>query len=204
MSVTALETVACNRSRTVGGFRPQGGIPNPVPTPAPSLASSPVLFPTYPFDSPKALALRQEVETMISKGALESPRSGSRLLQPPLPGGKGVRRLETSDRPLLFQRVRTTNSFQDGNCLLSPPLAVEGQLPGLYRPERRLLPDTRPHLLREMAPFRFGRNGPPVQNPLLRVVNCPAGLHQSLRNSVGLGPHPGGFVFSGTWMTGWS
>ena len=27
---------------------------------------------------------------------------------------------------------------------------------------------------------------------MLRVVNCPAGLHQSLRDSVGLGPHPGG------------
>ena len=71
MSVTALETVTGNRSRTVGGFRPQGGKPNPVPTPAPPLARSPVLFPTYPLDSPKALALRQEVETMISKGALE-------------------------------------------------------------------------------------------------------------------------------------
>ena len=61
----------------------------------PPLAYAPVLFPTYPFDSPKALALRQEVEIMISKGALESLRSGSRLLQPSLPGGKGVRRLET-------------------------------------------------------------------------------------------------------------
>ena len=39
--------------------------------PPPPLASSPVLFPTYPFDFPKALALRQEVKTMISKGALE-------------------------------------------------------------------------------------------------------------------------------------
>ena len=63
VSVTALETVAGNRSKPVGGFHPQGWIPNPVTTS--------VLFPTYPFDSPKALALRQEVETMISKGALE-------------------------------------------------------------------------------------------------------------------------------------
>ena len=56
-------------------------------------------------------------------GLGESPRSESRLLQPLLPGGKGVRRLETCDQPLPFQRVHTTNSFQDGNCLLSPPLA---------------------------------------------------------------------------------
>ena len=57
----------------MGSFRPQGWIPNPVPTsaPPPPLSYAPVLFPTYPFDSPKALALHQEVETMISKGALE-------------------------------------------------------------------------------------------------------------------------------------
>ena len=55
----------------MGSFHPQGWILNPFPTPASPPSLSPVLFPTYPFDSPKALALRQEVETMISKGALE-------------------------------------------------------------------------------------------------------------------------------------
>ena len=57
----------------MGGFRPQGWIPNPVPTPAPPPPPSlcPSIVSKYPFDSPKALALRQEVETMISKGALE-------------------------------------------------------------------------------------------------------------------------------------
>ena len=72
MSVTALETVAGNRSIPVGGFCPQGRIPYPVPDiSSPPLAYAKVPFPTYPFDSPKALALRQEVETMLSKEALE-------------------------------------------------------------------------------------------------------------------------------------
>ena len=53
--------------------------------PPPPPAYAPVPFPTYPFDSPKALALRQEVETMLLKGALErvfNPGPGfySRLL----------------------------------------------------------------------------------------------------------------------------
>ena len=121
----------------------------------------------------------------------ESLRSGSRLLQPSLPGGKGVRRLETRDRPLSFQ-VCTTNSFQDGNCLLGPPLSEEGRLPGLYRPEGHILPNTRPRLLQEMAPFRFERDGSSFQGPVLRVIDCPAGLHQSLRDSVGLVPRPWG------------
>ena len=177
----------------MGGFRPQGGIPNPVPTPAPPPSQFPGIVSDIPLRLSKSSRPASRGRDHDFEGGLgESPRSGSRLLQPPLSGGKGVRRLETRDRPLPFQRVRTTNSFQDGNCLLSPPLGEEGQLPGLCRPERRLLPDTHPHLLQEMAPFRFGRNGPPVQSPLLRVINCPAGLHQSLHDSVGLGPHPGG------------
>ena len=52
----------------MGGFRPQGGIPNPVPTPA----SPP---PRYCFrhtsSNLQKLSPCVEVETMISKGALE-------------------------------------------------------------------------------------------------------------------------------------
>ena len=59
----------------------------------------------------------------VIEGSLgESLRSGSRLLQPSLPGGKGVRRLETSDRPLSFQRVRKGDFLASidlkGVCLL--------------------------------------------------------------------------------------
>ena len=173
----------------MGGFRPQGGIPNTVPTPAPPPSQFPGIVSNITLRLAKSSRPASRGRDYDFEGGLEeSPRSGSRLLQSPLPGGKGVRRLETCDRPLSFQRVRTTNSFQDGNCLLSPPLGKEGRLPGLYRPEGPLLPDTRPRLLQKMAPFRFGRNSSSVQSPLLRVVNCPAGLHQSLRDSVGLGP----------------
>ena len=35
------------------------------------LTAHPVLFPSYPPESPKALALAQEVRTMMEKGALE-------------------------------------------------------------------------------------------------------------------------------------
>ena len=43
-----------------------------------------------------------------------------------------------------------------------------------------------------MAPFCFERDGPSIQGPVLWVVDCPTGLHQSLRDSVGLGPRPWG------------
>ena len=40
----------------------------------PPLARTPVLFPTYRAGSPRAQALRQEVEAMLAKGALEIAR----------------------------------------------------------------------------------------------------------------------------------
>ena len=72
MSVTALETIAGNRSRILGSSCPTRRIPDPLPGPAsPPLARSLVSLPMYRPDSPLALALRQEVESMILKGALE-------------------------------------------------------------------------------------------------------------------------------------
>ena len=104
MSVTALETVAGNRSRTVGGFRPQRGIPNSVPTPAPPPSQFPCIVSNIPLRLSKCSRPVSRGRDYDFEGGLgESPRSGSRLLQPPLPGGKGVRRLETRDRTLPFQ-----------------------------------------------------------------------------------------------------
>ena len=124
----------------------------------------------------------------------ESPgdrtRSGSRLLQPPLSSRKGIRRLETRDRPLPPQRIRPTNPVQDGDHRLSTPLGQKGRLPSLREPERHVLPDPHPPLVQEVAPFRHGRDGPSAQGTLLRTVNHPAGLHESFRNSVSLGPLP--------------
>ena len=160
-----------------------------LPPPPPSLR--PGTVPNVPFRLSKSSRPASRGRDNVVEGSLgESLRSGSRLLQPSLPGGKGVRRLETRDRPLSIQRVCTKNSFQDGNCHLSPPLSEERRLPGLCRPEGRVLPDTRPRLLQEMAPFCFERDGPSIQGPVLRIIDCLAGLHQSLRDSVGLGPRP--------------
>ena len=181
----------------MGGFRPQGWIPNPVPTSAPPPPPPPSLRPGTVSNVPLRLSKRSRHASRgrdydFEGGLGESLRFGSRLLQPSLPGGKGVRRLETRDRPLSFQRVCTTNSFQDGNCLLGPPLSEEGRLPGLYRCEGRILPNTRPRLLQEIAPFRFKRDGSSIQGPVLRVIDYPADHHQSLHDSVGLGPRPWG------------
>ena len=152
----------------------------------PSLSRSPVNFPTYPPKSPKAGGRGHDIQERFG----ESGRPGSRLLQSPFLGGKGLGRLETLDRPLSPQRVREANPIQNGDCLLSPPLSKRGRLPSIHRPEGRLLPGARPSLLPEVAPFRLGRIGPPVPSPLLQIINRPSGLHTCVRHSVGLGPLP--------------
>ena len=67
MPVAALEAVAGDWSRDLGGDRSLGRLPPP-------LARTPVSFPTYRAGSPRAQALRQEVEAMLAKGALEIAR----------------------------------------------------------------------------------------------------------------------------------
>ena len=155
------------------------------------LARSPVSFPTYRPDSPRALALRQEVESMIMKGALEivpdlDPGFYSRLFL--------VEKASGGWRPVIDlsppQQMRTTNPIQDGDHRLSTPLGQKWRLPSLRGPERRVLPDPHPPLIQEVALFLHGRDGPSVQGTLLRTVNRPAGLHESFRNSVSLGPLP--------------
>ena len=72
MSVGALEAPADNWSRFLGAVRLAGRISHPLP----GLSSSPLSHPDIVSDvqywagSPRSLALRQEVEMMLSKGAL--------------------------------------------------------------------------------------------------------------------------------------
>ena len=52
----------------------QDGYRVPFKDSPPPLARAPVSFPTYRAGSPRAQALRQEVEAMLAKGALEIAR----------------------------------------------------------------------------------------------------------------------------------
>ena len=72
MPVTALETVAGNNADHWMVSVLKDGYHIPFLHQLAPLVGSPVSFPTYPPGFPKALALRQEVKTMIAKGALET------------------------------------------------------------------------------------------------------------------------------------
>ena len=67
-----LEAVADNRAEPWVVSVLRDGYCIPFQDPLPPLARSLVLFPMYRTDYPRALALRQEVESMVAKGALRS------------------------------------------------------------------------------------------------------------------------------------
>ena len=145
MSVTALETMADNRSRTLGGIRPSRGISNPLPGPASPPHQVPGIVPNVPTRlcaGSRPPPGSREHDNEGSPG--DRTRSRSRLLQPPLPSRKGVRRLQTCDQTLPPQRICTTNPVQDENHRLGAPLGQRGRLPGLRGPERCVLPDPHP------------------------------------------------------------
>ena len=113
------------------------------------------------------------------------PRSGSQLLQSPLPGGEGVWRLETRDRPLSPERLRPADVVQDGNSrfctvregdfLASLDLKdAYFQIP-IHRSSRKLL--------------RFTSEGTVYQFRALvfRTVDRSPGLHQGLCGHVSVG-----------------
>ena len=115
------------------------------------------------------------------------PRSGSRLLQSPLPGGEGIWRLETRDRPLSPERVRPADSVQDGNSRFYTVICQRGGFSSFLGSEARILSDPDPLIFEEAIEVHVGGDGLPVPSPVFRTVNCSPGLHQGFRSSVSVG-----------------
>ena len=121
------------------------------------------------------------------RGPRDHPRTGPRIQQPPVSRRKVVRWLETRDRLLAPEPVRTPDTVQDGNTLLGTTSSQKRGLPSINRPQGCLLPDTRSSLLQEAPPIRVKRDGLSVQGPVLRTLDCPTGVHESFRGSLSLG-----------------
>ena len=153
----------------------------------PPLSRTPVSFPKYRAGSPRAQALRQEVEGMFAKGALEIARD-------PGPGFYSrlflVEKASGSWRPVislshLNEFVQLTRfkietvasvllSVREGDFLASLDLKVSYfQIP-IHPSSRKLL--------------RFTSEGTVYQfRALFRTVDCSPGLHQGLRGRVSVG-----------------
>ena len=154
----------------------------------PPLARTPVSFPTYRAGSPRAQALRQEVEVMLAKGALEIARD-------PGPGFYSrlflVEKATGGWRPVIdlshlndFVQLTPFKMETVASVLLS---VREGGFSSFLGSEGCVLSDPDPWIIEEAVEVHVGGDSLPVQSPVLRSVDCSPGLYQSLRGGVGLG-----------------
>ena len=154
----------------------------------PPLARTPVSFPTYRAGSPRAPALRQEVEAMLAKGALEIARD-------PDPGFYSrlflVEKATGGWRPVIdlshLNDFVQADAVQDGNSRFGAVVCQRGGFSSFLGSEGCVLSDPDPWIIEEAVEVHVGGDSLPVQSPVLRSVDCSPGLYQSLRGGVGLG-----------------
>ena len=188
MPGTALEAVAGNWSRDLGGDRSSGRLPCPVQ----GLSSSPSSHTGIVSDVPgrlssgSSLAARGRGDA-CQRSLRNRPRSGSRLLQSPLPGGEGDWRLEACDRSLSLERLRPAHAVQDGNSRFGAVVCQRGGFSSFLGSKGCILSDPDPRIIEEAVEVHVGGDSLPVQSPVLRAVDCSPGLYQNLRGGVGLG-----------------
>ena len=188
MPVISLEEVAGNWSRDLGGDRSSGRLPCPVQ----GLSSSPSSHTGIVSDVPGRLSSGSSLAARGRGDACQRSlrnrlRSGSRLLQSPLPGGEGDWRLEACDRSLAFERLRPADAVQDGNSRFGAVVCQRGGFSSFLGSEGCVLSDPDPWIIEEAVEVHVGGDSLPVQSPVLRSVDCSPGLYQSLRGGVGLG-----------------
>ena len=188
MPVTALESVAGNWSRDLGGDRSSGRLPCPVQ----GLSSSPSSHTGIVSDVPGRLSSGSSLAARGRGNACQRSlrnrlRSGSRLLQSSLPGGEGEWRLEACDRSLSLERLRPAHAVQDGNSRFGAVICQRGGFSSFLGFEGCVLSDPDPRIIEEAVEVHVGGDSLPVQSPVLRAVDCSPGLYQGLRGGVGLG-----------------
>ena len=191
MPVSALEAVAGNWSRDLGGDRSSGRLLCPVQ----GLSSSSIPHSGIVSDVPGRLSSGSGLAARGRGDACQRslgnrPRSGSRLLQSPLPSGESFWRLETRDRSLAFERLRPTDTVQDGSSRFGAVICQRGGFCSFLGSEGRILSDPDPWIIEEAVEVHVGGDGLPVPSSVLRTVDRSPGLHQGLRGRVSLGTLP--------------
>ena len=191
MPVSAMEAVAGNWSRDLGGDRSSGRLPRPVHrlSSSPSSHTGIVSDVSGRLSSGSSLAARGRGDA-CQRSLRNRPRSGSRLLQSSLPGGEGDWWLEACDRSLTFERLRPADVVQDGNSRFGAVICQRGGFSSFLGSEGCVLSDPDPRIIEEAVEVHVGGDSLPVQSPVLRSVDCSPGLYQGLHGSVSLGTLP--------------
>ena len=152
-------------------------------------SSSPLSLSGIVSDMPGGLGSYSSLAALGRDDALqacpiESPRSGSRPLQSPLPGGDGGWGVENRDRPLSSERVRPFYSVQDRHSHFCAVIFQREGFSSFRGSERLFLSDPDVSILPEAIRVYIARNDLPLSSPVLRSVDCSPGLHSGVRSHV--------------------
>ena len=179
--------MAGNRSRVLGSDRSPGRLPCSLQ----GLSSPPFSHPGIVSDVPgrlssgSSLAARDRGDA-CQKSLRNRPRSGSWLLQSPLPGGESVWRLETRDRSLTTERLRPADVVQDGNSHFCTVICQRGGFSSFPGSERHVLSDPNPSIFEEAIEVHIGGDGLPVPSAVLRTVDRSPGSSRSCQRGIRL------------------
>ena len=175
-------------SRDLGGDRSPGRLSCAFQ----GLSSSPISHPGIVSDVPSRLSSGSSLAARgrgdaCQRSLRNRPRSGSRLLQSPLPCGESVWRLETRDRSLTPERLRPADVVQDGNSRFCTVICQRGGFSSFPGSEGCVLSDPDPSIFEEAIEVHVGGDGLSVPSLVLRTVDRSPGLHQGLRGGVSVG-----------------
>ena len=180
--------MAGSRSRVLGRDRSPGRLSGSLQ----GLSSSPLSHPGIVSDIPGRLTSGSSLAARGRGNACQRslrnhPRSGSWLLQPSFPGGKGIWGLAANDRSLSPERVRPAYSIQDGNSRFGTVICQRGRFSSFPGSEGCVHSDPNPSILKEAIEVHVGGDGLPVPRPVFRTVDRSQGLYQGLRSRVSVG-----------------
>ena len=145
----------------------------------PPLSERPLSLPEYSPQSIKGVALTQELQTLLRKGAVEpapqSPGFYSRLFLVQKASGVGA----PHHRPVDPERLRHLVSILHEDSTVSPSFHPSGRLDGLPGPAGRLPAGSRSSRFPSLSSLRGRRKDVPVQGPLFRSHNRAPSLHEN-------------------------
>ena len=144
----------------------------------PPLSERPLFLPTYSPQSIRGVALTQELQDLLRKGAVErapqSPGFYSRLFL--------VRKASGSWRPIIdlstLNNYITSGTLPHGDSSVSPEFHPPRRLDDLPGPARRLSSGSSASRFASFPSLRGSRKDLPVQGPLFRSHDRASSLHE--------------------------
>ena len=144
----------------------------------PPLSERPLSLPAYSLQSIMGVALNQELQNILQKGAVEPAPLVSWFLQPSVPRPEGFGVVASHHRTVNPERLRHLVSLPHGNSTVSPSLHPSRRLDDLPGPAGRLPAGSCSSRFALLPSIRGARTDVPVQGALFRSDDRAPSFHE--------------------------